>query len=164
MPTVKVHPLAEILSRKLLGIESVPKEEQTKMIQRAILAGVNYHTEKLSLLQEAFIICARDHKCDTSWTDAIAVGFDDIVELALPIMSDNNLPNWMFLTSRDVLSTQALRAQCHWIVNPKESCMMSDDGVDWRENIYLGFSGDKEYPFHGLHCKKQYIKPLLSTK
>jgi len=38
-PTVKVHPLGEILSRKLFGIEGVPRDEQSKMVSRAITAA-----------------------------------------------------------------------------------------------------------------------------
>lgn len=34
------HPLAEILARKLFGIEGAPQKEQTKMVNRAIKAAV----------------------------------------------------------------------------------------------------------------------------
>lgn len=36
------HPLAEILACKLFGIESVPQKEQTRMVQGAIKAAVEY--------------------------------------------------------------------------------------------------------------------------
>jgi hypothetical protein len=36
------HPLAEILGKKLLGIEIVPKDEQVKMVNRAIKAAVEW--------------------------------------------------------------------------------------------------------------------------
>ena len=36
------HPLAEILGKKLLGIEIVPKDEQAKMVNRAIKAAVEW--------------------------------------------------------------------------------------------------------------------------
>lgn len=44
---VNTHPLAEILVRKLLGIEVVPKAEQTKMVNRAIKATVEFYDKKL---------------------------------------------------------------------------------------------------------------------
>ena len=44
---VKVHPLGEILSRKLFGIETVPKAEQTKMVRRAIKAAMKFYDEQL---------------------------------------------------------------------------------------------------------------------
>ncbi len=34
------HPLAEILGKKLMGIEVVPQKEQTKMVRGAIRAAV----------------------------------------------------------------------------------------------------------------------------
>ena len=34
------HPLAELLAKKLFGIEGVPVKEQTKMVNRAIKAAV----------------------------------------------------------------------------------------------------------------------------
>jgi hypothetical protein len=39
---VKSNPLAEILSKKLMGIENVPKAEMTKMVNRAIKAAIEY--------------------------------------------------------------------------------------------------------------------------
>lgn len=39
------HPLAEILARKLFGIEGVPRKEQTHMVNRAIKAAVQWHEE-----------------------------------------------------------------------------------------------------------------------
>lgn len=36
------HPLAEILAKKLFGIEIAPKKEQTKMVNRAIKAAVEW--------------------------------------------------------------------------------------------------------------------------
>ncbi len=47
MPTVKKHPLAEILSKKLFGIENVPKKEISMMVYRAIKAAVKYHDAKM---------------------------------------------------------------------------------------------------------------------
>ncbi len=96
------------------------------------------------------------------WNDAIAVGYNNSVRFALPTLSDSNLPNWVFLNSKEVLSTPALRAQCQWIISSKEYCKMSDDGAYWRENMYCGFSGNIEYPFQGLQCERRYIKPLLN--
>ncbi len=40
---VKTHPLAEILSKKLFGIETVPAKEQRRAVNRAIKAAVEYH-------------------------------------------------------------------------------------------------------------------------
>lgn len=40
------HPMAEILGKKLFGIESVPKEEQKRMISRAIKEAVKMYDEK----------------------------------------------------------------------------------------------------------------------
>lgn len=37
------HPLAEIIAKKLFGINQVPYTEQQKMINRACIAAVNYH-------------------------------------------------------------------------------------------------------------------------
>ena len=36
------HPLAEILVKKLFGIEIAPRREQTKMVNRAIKAAVQW--------------------------------------------------------------------------------------------------------------------------
>jgi len=44
---VKTHPLAEILAKKLLGIEGVPKKEQSKMVAKAIKAAVEFYDNKL---------------------------------------------------------------------------------------------------------------------
>jgi hypothetical protein len=41
------HPLAEIMAKKLFGIETVPKEEMRKMINRAVKAVVEYHEQEL---------------------------------------------------------------------------------------------------------------------
>ena len=43
---VKIHPLAEILAKKLFGINSVPKKERTKMVNRAIKAAVEFHEQE----------------------------------------------------------------------------------------------------------------------
>lgn len=48
---VKVHPLMEILSAKLFGIESVPKKEQGAMVRRAIKAAVAYHDKEVEILK-----------------------------------------------------------------------------------------------------------------
>jgi len=40
------HPLAEILASKLFAIETVPKEEQTKMVRRAIQAAVEFYDKQ----------------------------------------------------------------------------------------------------------------------
>jgi len=47
MKAKKQHPLTEILGKKLLGIESVPKEEQSKMVGRAIKAAVEFYENKI---------------------------------------------------------------------------------------------------------------------
>ena len=46
MKVEKPHPLADLLARKLFGIEGVPPKEQSKMVHRAIKAAVNWHEEK----------------------------------------------------------------------------------------------------------------------
>ena len=43
---VKTHPLAEILAKKLFGINSVPKKERTRMVNRAIKAAVEFHEQE----------------------------------------------------------------------------------------------------------------------
>jgi hypothetical protein len=43
MDTPGHHPLAELLARKLSGIESVPPKEQTRMVNRAIRAAVQWY-------------------------------------------------------------------------------------------------------------------------
>jgi TolA-binding protein len=42
------HPLAEVIAKKLFGIESVPPEEQRKMVNRAAKAAVEWHEAKLN--------------------------------------------------------------------------------------------------------------------
>ena len=37
------HPIAEILAKKLSGIETVPPTEQKQMVSRAVKAAVEYH-------------------------------------------------------------------------------------------------------------------------
>ncbi len=39
------HPLAEILAKKLFSIEIVPQKEQTRMVNRAIKAAVQWHED-----------------------------------------------------------------------------------------------------------------------
>ena len=39
------HPLAELLARKLSGIETVPKKEQSRIVHVAIKAAVKWHEE-----------------------------------------------------------------------------------------------------------------------
>lgn len=48
---VNVHPLAEIIVKKLSGISRVPYLEQMCMINRAVKAAVKYHDEKLATIQ-----------------------------------------------------------------------------------------------------------------
>ena len=42
------HPLAEILAKSLLGIESVPREHQKKMVNRAIKSAVEFYGNRLA--------------------------------------------------------------------------------------------------------------------
>ena len=46
------HPLAEIIAKKLFGIESVPKEEQMRMISRAISSAVRWHEKQIHSLTD----------------------------------------------------------------------------------------------------------------
>lgn len=46
--TVKTHPLSEILSKKLFSIENVPKDEQKKMVSRAIKSAVEFYEDTIS--------------------------------------------------------------------------------------------------------------------
>ena len=39
------HPLAEIILRKLTGIEYVPTQEVRRMVSRAVKAAVKYYEE-----------------------------------------------------------------------------------------------------------------------
>jgi hypothetical protein len=41
------HPISEIIAKKLFGIESCPKEEQYKMINRACKAAREYHEAEI---------------------------------------------------------------------------------------------------------------------
>ena len=43
-PTVKTHPLMEILARKLFGLESIPKEHRRRQINSAIKEAVKAHS------------------------------------------------------------------------------------------------------------------------
>ena len=52
MSVVTLHPLVEILARKLSGIEGVPAAEQTQMVRRAIAAAQKWADG---------IIAERDH-------------------------------------------------------------------------------------------------------
>lgn len=47
------HPLAELLARKLFGIEGVPRNEQTKMVRQAIRAAVDWHETVIKRKDEA---------------------------------------------------------------------------------------------------------------
>ena len=44
------HPLAEIIARKLLGISGVPSIEQSKMVNRAAGAAVEFHESEIQRL------------------------------------------------------------------------------------------------------------------
>jgi hypothetical protein len=57
------HPLAEILGKKLLGIEIVPKEEQVKMVNRAIKAAVEWvdkREDDIKIVCDNFLILHDD--------------------------------------------------------------------------------------------------------
>jgi len=41
--TVRTHPLAEIILKKLFGFETVPKKEQRRMVIRVVKAAVEWH-------------------------------------------------------------------------------------------------------------------------
>ena len=41
------HPLAEVIAKKLFGIEGVPKECMQRMVNAACKSAVEYHTKKL---------------------------------------------------------------------------------------------------------------------
>ncbi len=45
MNTVKIHPMAELLAKKLFSIENVPKNEQKKMVSRAIKEACKLYDE-----------------------------------------------------------------------------------------------------------------------
>lgn len=45
------HPLAEILGRKLLGIEAVPLKEQGRIVNEAIKAAVKWTLEDLDIIE-----------------------------------------------------------------------------------------------------------------
>ena len=51
------HPLAEIIGRKLLGIESVPIKEQRRMVARAVKASVEFYEQSV---KEERAACAKD--------------------------------------------------------------------------------------------------------
>ena len=42
------HPLAEIIGKKLFGIETVPKDEIRRMVQRAIKAAVEFYEHNVN--------------------------------------------------------------------------------------------------------------------
>ena len=46
------HPLAELLAKKLSGVECVPFREQQRMVQGAIRAAVAWHEERVKELEE----------------------------------------------------------------------------------------------------------------
>ena len=50
-PTVTIDPLAEIIARKLSGIEGVPAAEQKRMVSRAIKAAVEFHNKTIQELR-----------------------------------------------------------------------------------------------------------------
>ncbi len=54
MPKVKTHPLAEIISKKLFGISTVPKEEQERMVARAVKAAVAFHESEMDSMYIAY--------------------------------------------------------------------------------------------------------------
>lgn len=47
-PTVKTHPLADIIAKRLFGIETVPVKEQRKMVNRAVKSACEYHDSKIT--------------------------------------------------------------------------------------------------------------------
>lgn len=54
-PVVKTHPLMEILSKRLFGLESIPKEHQRRYINKAIKEAVKYHDEILENYKETLL-------------------------------------------------------------------------------------------------------------
>lgn len=54
-PTVKIHPLAEVIAKKLFGIETVNRQEQNRMVQRAVKAAVEWHKAREKEIIEVFV-------------------------------------------------------------------------------------------------------------
>jgi len=67
---VEVHPLLELISRKLFGIEHVPKKEQRRMVNRACKEAVAWHESQiLNEYQLASLITkAKKSKGDYDYT------------------------------------------------------------------------------------------------
>lgn len=47
------HPLSEIIARKLFSIESVPKEEMKRMINRACKEAVKWHEKQIEAFNKS---------------------------------------------------------------------------------------------------------------
>lgn len=61
------HPLAEILGKKLFGIESVPPAEQRKMVARAIKAALSYQEERCRTCLESEMWPVESDTTGLSW-------------------------------------------------------------------------------------------------
>lgn len=61
-PTVRKHPLAEVIAKKLFGITGVPANEQKRMVNRAIKAAVKWHEENISKRLDEWNNSASDGK------------------------------------------------------------------------------------------------------
>lgn len=70
------HPLAEILAKKLFGIESVPPKEQTIMVRRAINAAVEWYETQIKLMDKALEFYANEDNWDIECGDPY-VGLDN---------------------------------------------------------------------------------------
>lgn len=46
-PKVTIHPLAELLAKKLFGINQVPNNERDKIVVRAVKAAVEWHESQI---------------------------------------------------------------------------------------------------------------------
>ncbi|MDI9433103.1 MAG: hypothetical protein QM570_15410 [Planctomycetota bacterium] len=71
------HPLAEVLGKKLCGIEAVPRDEQSRMVQRAICAAVEYHTAEIAKLtaeRDAMRICVEELELERECRGSVGPG------------------------------------------------------------------------------------------
>ena len=51
-PTVVVHPIAEIVAKKMFSVETVPSQEARKMVRRAALAAAERYDRDIKALEE----------------------------------------------------------------------------------------------------------------
>ena len=69
------HPLGEILAKKLFSIENVPREEQKRMVKRAISAAIEFYEKSKKSITGELNKCINNN--DVKVKDGVVYGIGE---------------------------------------------------------------------------------------